>query len=177
MARSGVVDTVFKALNFFRITGSYISEIYTDSPIVYQFGYLNDCILVLEKFIVSGWMAGDYKTTNNFLQYFQLEQANTLVDILKILIEEVKKGKDLNQLVYSEVNVILIQLQVPLLGLLEKFILAHQVFPDKSNQYIVEMLTKASVYFKNGLSSNTSLPLQIDNATLLSTVQKFVSSK
>lgn len=93
-------------MGFFRVTGSYISEIYTDCPVVYQFGYLNDCLLVLEKFIISGWITGDYKITNTLLQYFQLEQANTLIDIIKILIDEVKKGKELHQIAYAEVNVL-----------------------------------------------------------------------
>lgn len=159
----------------FRVTGSFISEIYTDCPIIYQLGYLNDCLSVLEKLLISGWTSGDYKTANTLLQYFQLEQANTLVDIIKILIEEVKKGKELHQITYAEINVTPTQIQTPLLGLIEKFILAHQIFPDKNSQFIVEMLTKASVYFKNSLSSSADLQLQIDNATLLNSVQKFVS--
>jgi hypothetical protein len=54
---------------------------------------------------MNGWITGDPKQTNAFLSHFQMEQANSLAEIVRILVEECKKGKDLHQLVYPGVNV------------------------------------------------------------------------
>ena len=97
---------MFHALLEFREISNLMSGIYFDNCLSYNFGFLNDCLLVLEKFLVSGWIAGDSKIANTFLQYFQIEQANILLELIKILVEECKKGKELYQIYYGEVNVI-----------------------------------------------------------------------
>jgi EF-hand domain pair len=105
IARLGLIRTIFQALLYFKEVSSVLSDIYGNNCISYNFGYLNDCLLALDSFIITGWVTGDYKLANNFLQYLQAEQANLLIEVVRILIEECKKGKELYQIYYAEVNV------------------------------------------------------------------------
>lgn len=156
----------------FREVSEILSEIYYENCIAYNFGLLNDCLLVIEKFLVSGWPSGDSKIANAFLRYFQWEQVSILLEVLKLLFEECKKGKELYQINYGEVNV-----EIALVGVLEKFILAHQGFAEEKSLMIVDALGKALVFFKNSVRTSTSVSLNIDNESLLNAVQKFVRAK
>ena len=141
---------------------------------LYHFGYLNDCLLVLQKFLLSGWINGDFKQTNAFLPHFQLDQAKGLVEVIRVLVEECKKGKDLYQITYASVNVRHRQVGSSIVSLVDKFIYAHQEINNGESLMIVELLNKASIYFKNMLSTGMEFNSRIDDFSLLSSVQRFV---
>lgn len=141
---------------------------------LYHFGYLNDCLLVLQKFLLSGWISGDFKQTNAFLPHFQLDQAKGLVEVIRVLVEECKKGKDLYQITYASVNVRHRQVGSSIVSLVDKFIYAHQEINNGESLMIVELLTKASIYFKNMMSTGMEFNSRIDDFSLLSSVQRFV---
>ena len=96
---------MFRALLDFREVSEILSEIYYDNCVCYNFGYLHDCLSVIDKFLVGGWSTGDYKIANSFLQYFQWEEASALLKLITILVDECKKGKELYQINYGEVKV------------------------------------------------------------------------
>lgn len=48
---------------------------------------------------------GDAKTPNAFIAYFHIDEANSLVEIIKTLLSKCKKGKELVNIYYGEFNV------------------------------------------------------------------------
>lgn len=106
MARSGVVQTLFQHLMCFRENSPLIFNVYGINCATYNFAFLHDCIQILDKFLNWGWSTGDFNMANIFIQYFGLDEATKIFEVVKILVEEVKKGShDLYQLNHGEVNV------------------------------------------------------------------------
>lgn len=106
MARNGLIKTIFNHLISFKEISSMITEIYGVSCTTYNFTYLYDCLKVLDKFLAEGWPTGDILMINIFSNYFGLEEAGRLFEIVKIIVEEVQKGShDLYKLNHGEVNV------------------------------------------------------------------------
>jgi hypothetical protein len=139
MIRAGMVRTLFASLLSFREISPMISEIYGVSCITYNFAYLHDCAVALDRFILSGWPTGDTQMLNSFAQYFGQEEAAKLFEVIKVLVEEVRKGThDLYQLNHGDVNVRPRQLAGSLTNLLQHFAQVHVVFPDSTSQLLVE---------------------------------------
>lgn len=87
---SGIVSSIFQNLMSFMEKSPMIHQIYGVSCFTYNFGYLHDCVLVLDKILALGWT--DTTMPNAFLHYFGAPEASKLYEIIKILAEEVKTG-------------------------------------------------------------------------------------
>lgn len=146
MIRAGMVNTLFASLLSFREISPMISEIYGVSYITYNFAYLHDCAVTLDRFITAGWPTGDTQLVNTFAQYFSQEQAAKLFEVVKVLVEEVRKGShDLYQLNHGDVNVRSMQLAGSLTSLLQHFAQVHIAFPDSQLllEYVGNVLSEA----------------------------------
>ena len=125
-------------------------------------------------FLAAGWPAGDSKIANTFLQYFQSDQAAWVCELVGVLVKDCKKGTEFYQIYYGEVNVIQKQIENSLIRVIEKFLLAHQVFADDKSRQIVDLLTKSAVFFKNSLRTNVEISYTLDNESLINSVQSLV---
>ncbi|CAG9330290.1 unnamed protein product [Blepharisma stoltei] len=172
MARTGVIRTIFQHLMCFREISPIIYNIYGVNCVTYNFAFLHDCVQVLEKFLILGWPTGDLNMSNIFAQYFTQDEATKLFEVVKILIEEVKKGShDLYQVNHGEVN-----LEASLSGLLEKFIKIYQAYRDDRSRLIVDYLTNVLTFFKTHLHQANYFLLvqnQITAETILNCVQTY----
>lgn len=106
MVNSGMVRAIFHCLISFREVSPVIAQIYGVNCVTYNFGLLHECFVILDKIFTLGWRLGDHSTINSFASQFNEEEAVKVLDVVKIIAEEVKKGgHDLYQLNHGEINV------------------------------------------------------------------------
>lgn len=141
MIRSGMARTLFDSLLCFREVSPMITEIYGIACITYNFAYLHDCAKSLDRFVLAGWSTGDSRLVNTFAQHFGQEEAGKLFEVVKVLVDEVRKGgHDLYQLNHGDVNVRTMQLAESLTSLLQHFAQVHVAFHDSVSQLLVEYI-------------------------------------
>lgn len=167
-----MIKTLFMHLMQFREISPLISKIYRLNCYTYNFAYLHDCVKALEKFILQGWPTGDLNLANTYLSFFGQEEAVKIFDVVKVLVEEVKKGShDLYQVNHGEVN-----LEQSLTGLIEKFIKVHSGLLNESSAMICSYLSQVLEYFRAHLHEanyNLLVQGQVNADTIMDCVQVF----
>lgn len=173
MIRAGMTRTLFQYMICFKEVNPVVMHVYSTDCFTYNFSYLNDCALVLDRFLLMGWPSGDFRISNAFSKYFDQPEAAYLFEVVKILTNEVRKGNhDLYQLNHGEVT-----LEKSLCDLLEHFIKLQMTSTNVSLQeYLMSMLT----YFKSVLKQTNFDFLassQITAESILARVRSFVSAR
>ena len=136
MIRAGMTHTLFQYMICFKEVSPVLAHVYGVSCFTYNFSYLNDCALVLDRFALLGWPSGDVMIANAFSKYFDREEATYLFEVVKVLTNEVRKGnQDLYQLNHGEVN-----LEKTLCDLLEHFLKVHNGSPTSNSKFLLDYL-------------------------------------
>jgi hypothetical protein len=174
MMRAGMTRTLFQYMICFKEVNSVVLQVYSASCFTYNFSYLNDCALVLDRFALLGWPSGDFKMANAFAKYFDQAEAAYMFEVIKVLTNEVRKGnQDLYQLNHGEVT-----LEKSLCDLLEHFIKLHSSTPSPNSNNLQEYLSSTLTYFKSVLKQTNFDFLtssQITAESIMSRVRTFVT--
>lgn len=137
MIRQGMTRTLFQYMICFKEVSPVFASAYGVNCFTYNFSYLNDCALILDKFIMLGWGTGDTMMNNTFARCFDREEATFLFEVIKVLTGEVRKGnQDLYNLNHGEVN-----LEKSLCDLLDHFTRVHSMSPGVNSRSVVDYLT------------------------------------
>ena len=62
--------TIMQHILCFRELSPIFSMTYGVSCFTYNFGFLHDCVIALDKFLAYGWPTGDFNMANSYVAYF-----------------------------------------------------------------------------------------------------------
>ncbi|OMJ87574.1 hypothetical protein SteCoe_10659 [Stentor coeruleus] len=153
LGETGMIETLFSSLMFFRYATEATKNIYHPEAILFNYSFLQDILISLKNLILKGWVGGDLKSENTLKNSFNLNEAIALEKLIKILLTESKKGPEFKNIYYGDIN-----LEKYLIEILDLFIIINE------KTYRVEKIQIATL-LSNSKSQiqNQNNPKQIPN--------------